>query len=188
MYYPLYYYLIVTVIVRSYIQYYGYRNLSYAALQHVWVNWHTPQSDYFFQTLRLLLSASTIRITTYLYRPMTFSDSLFLSFSLFLLSLSLLFSLSLSIFLLFSLTIFLKNFDEDVLGVAKDLVRGAVSLHREVMMNFRKTAQNFHYEVSDMLMPSPSLQLNLTLINFFLTVNYCVNLLSIFFEFLCVHQ
>jgi len=40
----------------------------------------------------------------------------------------------------------LKNFDEDVLGIAKDLVRGAVSLHREVMMNFRKTAQNFHYE------------------------------------------
>ena len=41
----------------------------------------------------------------------------------------------------------LQNFDEEVQSVAKDLVRGAVSLHREVMMNFRKTAQNFHYEV-----------------------------------------
>jgi dynein heavy chain len=44
------------------------------------------------------------------------------------------------------LTGHLKKFDEDVQNVAKDLVRGAVSLHREVMMNFRKTAQNFHYE------------------------------------------
>jgi dynein heavy chain len=40
----------------------------------------------------------------------------------------------------------LKNFDESVHSVAKDLVRGAVSLHREVMNNFKKTAQNFHYE------------------------------------------
>ena len=44
------------------------------------------------------------------------------------------------------LTGHLKNFDEEVFAVAKELVRGAVSLHREVMMNFRKTAQNFHYE------------------------------------------
>ena len=50
-----------------------------------------------------------------------------------------------------------QNFDEDVQCVAKDLVRGAVSLHREVMSNFRKTAQNFHYEVqstADSLPPS----------------------------------
>jgi dynein heavy chain len=40
----------------------------------------------------------------------------------------------------------LKSFDEEVQAVGKDLVRGAVSLHREVMNNFRKTAQNFHYE------------------------------------------
>jgi len=40
----------------------------------------------------------------------------------------------------------LKHFNEEVFAVAKDLVRGAVSLHREVMVNFRKTAQNFHYE------------------------------------------
>ena len=40
----------------------------------------------------------------------------------------------------------LKNFNEEVQGVAKDLVRGAVNLHREVMNNFKKTAQNFHYE------------------------------------------
>jgi dynein heavy chain len=45
------------------------------------------------------------------------------------------------------LTGHLKKFDEDVQGIARDLVRGAVSLHREVMTNFRKTAQNFHYEV-----------------------------------------
>ena len=44
------------------------------------------------------------------------------------------------------LTGHLKKFDEEVQAVARDLVRGAVSLHREVMMNFRKTAQNFHYE------------------------------------------
>jgi dynein heavy chain len=44
------------------------------------------------------------------------------------------------------LTGHLKNFDEEVQNVAKDLVKGAVSLHREVMNNFRKTAQNFHYE------------------------------------------
>ena len=44
------------------------------------------------------------------------------------------------------LTGHLKRFDEDVQVVAKDMVRGAVSLHREVMANFRKTAQNFHYE------------------------------------------
>jgi dynein heavy chain len=46
------------------------------------------------------------------------------------------------------LTGHLKKFDEDVQGIARDLVRGAVSLHREVMTNFRKTAQNFHYEVT----------------------------------------
>jgi len=40
----------------------------------------------------------------------------------------------------------LKKFDESVAAIAKDLVKGAVSLHREVMVNFRKTAQNFHYE------------------------------------------
>jgi len=40
----------------------------------------------------------------------------------------------------------LKKFDEEIAALAKDLVRAAVSLHREVMMNFRKTAQNFHYE------------------------------------------
>eukprot|EP01041_Mallomonas_annulata_P001785 gene1785-3464_t len=40
----------------------------------------------------------------------------------------------------------LKSFDEEVSSIAKDLVRGAVSLHREVMANFKKTAQNFHYE------------------------------------------
>ena len=44
------------------------------------------------------------------------------------------------------LTGHLKKFDEEVQGVAKDLVKCAVSLHREVMLNFRKTAQNFHYE------------------------------------------
>lgn len=44
------------------------------------------------------------------------------------------------------LTGHLKRFDEEVQGIAKDLVKAAVSLHREVMMNFRKTAQNFHYE------------------------------------------
>lgn len=44
------------------------------------------------------------------------------------------------------LTGHLKKFDEDVQNVARDLVRCAVSLHREVMTNFRKTAQNFHYE------------------------------------------
>jgi dynein heavy chain len=44
------------------------------------------------------------------------------------------------------LTGHLKKFDEEVQAVARDLVRCAVSLHREVMMNFRKTAQNFHYE------------------------------------------
>ena len=44
------------------------------------------------------------------------------------------------------LTGHLKKFDEEVQNVARDLVRGAVSLHREVMTNFRKTAQNFHYE------------------------------------------
>jgi dynein heavy chain len=44
------------------------------------------------------------------------------------------------------LTGHLKKFDEEVQSVAKDLVRCAVSLHREVMQNFRKTAQNFHYE------------------------------------------
>lgn len=44
------------------------------------------------------------------------------------------------------LTGHLKRFDESVQNIAKDLVRGAVNLHKEVMMNFRKTAQNFHYE------------------------------------------
>jgi len=44
------------------------------------------------------------------------------------------------------LTGHLKKFDEEIQNIAKDLVRAAVSLHREVMMNFRKTAQNFHYE------------------------------------------
>ncbi|RYG69831.1 hypothetical protein EON64_01755, partial [archaeon] len=44
------------------------------------------------------------------------------------------------------LTGHLKKFDEEVQTIARDLVRCAVSLHREVMMNFRKTAQNFHYE------------------------------------------
>ena len=44
------------------------------------------------------------------------------------------------------LTGHLKKFDESIQGVAKDLVKAAVSLHREVMSNFRKTAQNFHYE------------------------------------------
>jgi dynein heavy chain len=44
------------------------------------------------------------------------------------------------------LTGHLKKFDEEVQSIARDLVRGAVSLHREVMANFRKTAQNFHYE------------------------------------------
>jgi dynein heavy chain len=44
------------------------------------------------------------------------------------------------------LTGHLKRFDEEIQGIAKDLVRAAVSLHREVMQNFRKTAQNFHYE------------------------------------------
>lgn len=44
------------------------------------------------------------------------------------------------------LTGHLKKFDEEVQSVARDIVRGAVSLHKEVMMNFRKTAQNFHYE------------------------------------------
>ena len=44
------------------------------------------------------------------------------------------------------LTGHLRRFDESILAIAKDLVRGAVSLHREVMLNFRKTAQNFHYE------------------------------------------
>jgi hypothetical protein len=46
---------------------------------------------------------------------------------------------------------FPQNFDDDIQCVAKDLVRGAVSLHREVMSNFRKTAQNFHYEVQTAL-------------------------------------
>ena len=40
----------------------------------------------------------------------------------------------------------LKKFGDDIQNVAKDLVKVAVSLHREVMLNFRKTAQNFHYE------------------------------------------
>jgi len=44
------------------------------------------------------------------------------------------------------LTGHLKKFDDEVQVVAKDLVKAAVSLHREVMSNFRKTAQNFHYE------------------------------------------
>lgn len=44
------------------------------------------------------------------------------------------------------LTGHLKRFDEEVQTIARDLVRCAVSLHREVMVNFRKTAQNFHYE------------------------------------------
>jgi len=44
------------------------------------------------------------------------------------------------------LTGHLKNFVEAVQGVGKDLVRGAVSLHRDVMTNFKKTAKNFHYE------------------------------------------
>jgi len=44
------------------------------------------------------------------------------------------------------LTGHLKQFDEEIQNVAKDLVKGAVSLHRDVMNNFRKTAQNFHYE------------------------------------------
>lgn len=44
------------------------------------------------------------------------------------------------------LTGHLKRFEEEVQGVAKDLVKCAVSLHREIMNNFRKTAQNFHYE------------------------------------------
>ena len=40
----------------------------------------------------------------------------------------------------------MKRFDQDIQLLGKDLVRGAVSLHREIMLNFRKTAQNFHYE------------------------------------------
>eukprot|EP01033_Poteriospumella_lacustris_P002495 gene2501-1816_t len=44
------------------------------------------------------------------------------------------------------LTGHLKRFEEEVQNIARDLVRCAVSLHREVMANFRKTAQNFHYE------------------------------------------
>ena len=44
------------------------------------------------------------------------------------------------------LTGHLKRFDESVQNIAKDLVRGAVNLHKDVMTNFRKTAQNFHYE------------------------------------------
>lgn len=44
------------------------------------------------------------------------------------------------------LTGHLKRFDESIQHIAKDLVRGAVNLHKDVMMNFRKTAQNFHYE------------------------------------------
>jgi len=50
-----------------------------------------------------------------------------------------------TIFLTF-LTGHLKRFNEEVATVAKDMVRAAVSLHREVMVNFRKTATNFHYE------------------------------------------
>jgi dynein heavy chain len=44
------------------------------------------------------------------------------------------------------LTGHLKSFNEAVQGVSKDLVRGAVSLHRDIMNNFKKTAKNFHYE------------------------------------------
>lgn len=40
----------------------------------------------------------------------------------------------------------LKRFDQEIQLLGKDLVRGAVALHRDVMANFRKTAQNFHYE------------------------------------------
>ena len=50
-----------------------------------------------------------------------------------------------TIFLTF-LTGHLKNFDDNILSIGKDLVRGAVSLHKEVMNNFKKTAKNFHYE------------------------------------------
>ena len=105
-----------------------------------------------------------------------FSLSLNLSPSLSL-SLSILLSISHSLSLSLSISVSLsrKNFDEDVLGVAKDLVRGAVSLHREVMMNFRKTAQNFHYEVCDMRYSSFSSALILLLIAFFLLVDSCLN-------------
>ena len=44
------------------------------------------------------------------------------------------------------LTGHLKRFDDSIQHIAKDLVRGAVNLHKDVMVNFRKTAQNFHYE------------------------------------------
>jgi len=44
------------------------------------------------------------------------------------------------------LTGHLKSFDPEVQTIAKDVVRAAVSLHKEIMLNFRKTAQNFHYE------------------------------------------
>lgn len=40
----------------------------------------------------------------------------------------------------------LKRFDSDLQYLAKDLVKVAVALHREIMANFRKTATNFHYE------------------------------------------
>jgi dynein heavy chain, axonemal len=40
----------------------------------------------------------------------------------------------------------LKPFEDEVQGIAKEIVKCAVALHREVMANFRKTAQNFHYE------------------------------------------
>lgn len=40
----------------------------------------------------------------------------------------------------------LKKFDSDIQSLGKDLVKVAVNLHREIILNFRKTAQNFHYE------------------------------------------
>ena len=112
-------------------------------------------AQHILYSLSLSLSLS---VPLYLYLSISSSLSLNLSLSL---SLSLSVPLSLSVYLTIYLSLTLtlsihlsfslsrKNFDEDVLGVAKDLVRGAVSLHREVMMNFRKTAQNFHYEVCD---------------------------------------
>ena len=44
------------------------------------------------------------------------------------------------------LTGHLKNFSEEIQGVVNEVVKGAVSLHKDIMNNFRKTAQNFHYE------------------------------------------
>jgi hypothetical protein len=43
----------------------------------------------------------------------------------------------------------LKKFDDEIQELVKKLVGAAISLHRDVSANFRKTAQNFHYEVSN---------------------------------------